>query len=231
MKIDKIKLKNQLILAPMLGVNCKAFRLLCKQHGAALTYTGMIDADEFKEQHKKFIDIEKKEAPIAAQIVGSDIKKIKDAAEVLQSHANIIDINFGCIESRILAKKAGCYYTKHPEQMHKVINAVQESTNKPITAKIRIGWDEINVNETVKTLEDHNIDAIAIHGRTRKQRYTGKANWNVIKEMKDKYNTPIIGSGDVSTPNQIITRTHQADAIMIGRAATVSYTHLRAHET
>lgn len=222
LKIGNLELKNNLILAPMLGVNCNVFRLLCKQYGAGLVYTPMIHPDSLKYQKDK-IDIIKEEKPIAAQIVGKDPKELSQAAITLEDHADIIDINLGCPDKEILAKKAGAFLIKHPEQFVKPISKVISSVNCPITAKIRIGWDDtcINAVEVAKSLEDLGINAITVHGRTRKQVYSGKARWDIIKQVKDKVNIPIIGNGDVFSHldyNNMLNKTN-VDFVMIGRGA------------
>jgi tRNA-dihydrouridine synthase B len=145
------------------------------------------------------------------------------AAQIVEPHADIIDINLGCPDQKVLANKAGAFLIKHPEQMKKMVSKVISAVNKPVTAKIRIGWDDKSINavEVSKILEDVGVDAIAIHGRTRKQGYTGKANWKIIKEVKEKVNIPVIANGDVFQPRdyqRIIDRTN-ADFVMIGRGS------------
>ncbi|MFC1696922.1 tRNA dihydrouridine synthase DusB [Nanoarchaeota archaeon] len=225
-KIGKVKLENNIILAPMAGVNCGAFRLLCKEYGAGLTTTAMVVANNLvnnKEQNIKTLDLTRNEHPISIQLVGNDSNLMGKAAELIEPYADIIDINLGCPEKDILALKAGSFLIKHPEQIEKVISPVISATNKPVTAKIRIGWDENSINtlETVKILEDLGVSAIAIHGRTKSQKYTGKADWNEIKKAKEKSNVPIIGNGDITLPGHAKSMIEQTgcDAVMIGRGA------------
>lgn len=229
LKIGKVKISNPLVLAPMAAINCPAFRIICKNYGAGLIYTQMMHCSALvnvynSDKEKAFeiyIDFEKNEHPITAQIVGSDPEYMKQATQILSEHADIIDINFGCPESNILAGKAGAFFIKHPEQMDKVLNTVMENTNLPVTAKIRIGWDENSINavEVSKKLEDFGLSAIAVHGRTKQQGYSGKANWDIIKQVKEKTNIPIIGNGDIFKPGTAKSMLEQTgcDFVMIGR--------------
>lgn len=180
--------------------------------------------NEDKEKAKKiYIDFEEEEKPFSAQLVGSDPQYLSEATQILSKYADIIDINFGCPESNILAGKAGAFFSKHPEQMDKVLNAVLENTKHPVTAKIRTGWDEKNINavEVCKKLEDFGIAAVAIHGRTKKQGYSGKADWNIIKKAKGSVNIPVIGNGDIFKPGtaKFCLEKYGVDFIMIGRAS------------
>lgn len=231
LKIGKVIIPNQLVLAPMAAVNCPAFRVLCKRYGAGLVYTPMMHCNGlvniFNEDKNKakelYINFQEEERPLSAQLVGSDPKYMAEAAEILSEHANIIDINFGCPETNILAGKAGAFFIKHPEQMDKVLNSVLKNTNLPVTAKIRIGWDNNSINalEVCKKLEDFNLSAIAVHGRTKQQGYSGKADWEIIKKVKEKVNIPIIGNGDIFKPGTAKAMIEQTkcDFVMIGRAA------------
>ncbi|MEA3429702.1 MAG: tRNA dihydrouridine synthase DusB [Nanoarchaeota archaeon] len=227
MKIGKIKLKNPFILAPLDGINCSAFRLLCKEQGASLVYSQMLHADgvvaakdSFME---RYVDVIEKEKPISIQLVGTKPESMKTATEIIKKHADIIDINFGCPMSNVLALKAGSYFIKHPEQIERVVKPVISNTNKPVTAKIRIGWDSQSLNHTkvAKILENLGINAIAVHARTKQQVYAGKANWTAIKQVKEKVNIPVIGNGDIFKPEDAKSMLEQTkcDAVMIGRGA------------
>jgi tRNA-dihydrouridine synthase B len=223
-KIGNVNIDNNIFLAPLAAINCPAFRLLCKEYGAGLVYTQMIDVDEFlknpDEGYNRFIDILDGERPISIQLVGSKPDTLAKATKIIDKYADIIDINLGCIEKDILAKQAGSFLIKHPEQIKRVVDAIISNTNKPVTAKIRIGWDNINAIEVSKILENYGIKAIAVHARTKLQKYTGKADWNVIKSVKENVNIPIIGNGDVKdykTAESLFKKTN-CDAIMIGRA-------------
>ncbi len=229
-KIGNVKLENPLVLAPMAGVNCQAFRRICRENGAGLVCTPMIVAKQLisnPETILKIAEIHKDEAPVSFQLVGSDKEEMAQATRIIEDRsdipAKIIDINLGCPEKDILALKAGSFLIKHPEQIQKAVSPVISNTNKPVTAKIRIGWDDktINTLQVVKILEDLGVSAIAIHGRTKAQGYSGKADWNEIKKAKEKANVPIIGNGDVFKPGNaksIIERTG-CDMVMIGRGS------------
>ena len=222
MKIGKVKLENNLILAPMLGVNCNAFRLQCKKHGAGLVTTAMIHPDSLFNQENK-LDIIREERLVAAQIVGRNSEDMARAASMLEKEADIIDINLGCPDKDVLGKQAGAFLIKHTDQMEKMVSKVIGSVNCTVTAKIRIGWDSKSINavEVAKILEDLGIDAITVHGRTRKQGYTGNADWEVIKKVKDNINVPVIGNGDVFEPKDYenILKKTNVDFVMIGRGA------------
>ena len=226
MKLGNINLDSKLILAPMAGVNCAAFRLICHEYGAGLVSTPMTVVDQIIMNAEKIIGrmcFLKKERPISVQLVGSDSKMAAEATKIIEDYANVIDINLGCPEKDILALQAGSFLVKHPDQIKKIVKPVIENTNKPVTAKIRIGWDENSVNtlETVKILEDLGVCAITIHGRTTKQKYTGKADWSQITKAKEKANVPIIGNGDVFKPGTAKAMIEQTkcDFVMIGRGA------------
>lgn len=222
LKIGNVKLENNLVLAPMLGVNCNAFRLLCKDYGASLVSTAMIHPDSLFYQENK-IDVISEEKPIIAQIVGKDKEEMVKAALKLEKHADIIDINMGCPDKEILSKQCGAFFSKHPEQAYKMVEKVVNSVSCPVTAKIRIGWDEKSINalEVSKELENRGVSTITVHGRTRKQVYSGKANWNVIREVKENLDIPVIGNGDVFSASDYKNMMEKTgvDFVMVGRGA------------
>lgn len=226
MRIGKLKLESNTLLAPMAGVNCASFRLLCKEYGAGMVTTPMLVMNQLVANPDRIIKQAcplDNERPLSIQLVGSDSKLAGKATQLIDEYADAIDINFGCPEKDILALKAGSFFVKHPEQMKKVVAPIINNTNKPVTAKIRIGWDSksINTTQTVKILENMGLDAIAIHGRTTAQKYTGKADWQEIKKAKDNVNIPIIGNGDIFKPGTAKAMIEQTncDAVMIGRGA------------
>ena len=228
LKIGSQKLENRLILAPMAGVNCTAFRLLCKEYGAALTTTQMFHCDsipvlEKENKLKTLLGITDKEKPVSIQIVGSNPKTIKESTLILNKYADIIDFNLGCPDKHILANKAGAFFSKHPEQISKTIKPIIENSKKPTTAKIRIGWNNENITlfKQIKILEDLGIDAVTIHGRTAKQGYSGTANWDYIKKAKEKLNIPLIGNGNIIKPGNAKANLEKTkvDFLMIGRAS------------
>lgn len=223
MKIGKIQIDSPTALAPMEAVNCKAFRMLCKEHGAGLIYTARVDVDDILEGRAKdyFFDIDKTESPLSFQISGNNPEKLVKAAKIIEPYTDIIDINLGCIEGDILGKKSGAYFIKHPELIERTFLSLINAVKCPITAKIRIGWDTINALEVSKILEKIGVKAIAIHGRTRIQKYTGKSDWETIKNVKQQISIPVIGNGDIQKPGQakFYLERGYCDMVMIGRYA------------
>ena len=232
-KTKKVLEKNKLILAPMEAVNCTAFRLLCKQYGAGWVYSPMIYADSVvavskelgeKEAVKKLVNPLKQESPLSIQLGGRDPEKMKIAAEIVSKYCEFVDINFGCPVNTILGCKAGGYFAKHPEHfIDKVIPGMIEASKVPVTAKIRIGWDEDSINavSVCKKFEEIGIESVAVHGRTVKQMYRSGHRWDIIKECKEAVNIPIIANGNVTKAFHVVTCLGQtkADGVMIGRAA------------
>lgn len=224
-KLANVALDSKLVLAPMEGVNCAAFRLLCREHGAGLVSTPMTIADELAKDPERIIrkiGFLKQEKPVSVQLVaGTKSELIKDAVKIAEEYADIIDINLGCPKKDILTMKAGAFFSKHPEQIKKIAEPIINSTNKPVTAKIRIGWDDRSINtlESVKILEDLGVSAITIHARTRKQVYSGKSIWEEIKKAKETAGIPIIGNGDIFKPGNAKAMLEQTgcDLVMIAR--------------
>jgi tRNA-dihydrouridine synthase B len=233
-KIGNVKLKSKSILAPLDGVNCTAFRLICKEYGAGLVYTPLIDVDDLVKNETKTlekINIISDEKPIATQLVGSNSENMKISTQIISNNtkSDLIDINLGCPEKDILSKKAGSFFCKHPEQLKKILNPIFDNTNLPITAKIRIGWDDktINTEKIINELINYDFSAITIHPRTTKQGYSGKADWTQIRLAKEIINKKsnkkiaIIGNGDIfkaGTAKAMIEQT-KCDYVMIGRGA------------
>ncbi|MFW6450059.1 MAG: tRNA dihydrouridine synthase [Nanoarchaeota archaeon] len=229
LNIADIKLENPFVLAPMAGVNCTSHRLLCREYGASLVYTQMYHCEfilhklnnEGKQAVFDFVNIEENERPVAIQLVGNSPEKMAKAAKVIQDIANIIDINFGCCDPGMLKASCGGYFAKDLENMQSVAKAVVNAVNKPVTAKIRIGWDAQNINGVLaaQMLENSGIKAVAVHGRTVKQKYGGKANWQIIKQIKDKLSIPVIGNGDVRNAQKATEMLNKTgcDIVMIGR--------------
>lgn len=227
MKIGNVKLNNKLILAPMAGYTDLALRYLAKLHGASLTVTEMVSAKALSYNNKKTYDLLKThegEGPVAVQIFGSNPELMAEACknEALQKF-DIIDINMGCPSPKIVNNGEGSALMKTPELAEEIIKACVNATDKPVTVKIRIGWDEDSINavEFAQMVERAGAAAIGVHGRTRKQYYGGIANLDVIKQVKEAVNIPVIGNGDVvdkESYEHMLSYTG-VDAVMIGRAA------------
>ena len=227
MKIGNLELKNKVFLSPMAGVTDLPFRLICKEQGCGLLYTEMINGKALcydDENTKKMLKIEEEEHPVAVQIFGSEPEFMGRAAEIMNDYSNeILDINMGWPAPKVVKNGDGSALMKNPKLVEEVLRAVVKNSKKPVTLKIRKGWDDNSVNavEIAKIAEDCGISALAIHGRTREQFYTGKADWDIIAEIKKNLSIPVIGNGDVFTIEDSINMLDKTgcDAIMIGRGA------------
>ena len=204
-KIGNVEIENQLVLAPMAGITNEAFRGICKEMGAGLVVCEMISDKALSFNNAKTIKmthVNSNEHPMSMQIFGADEETLVYAAKWITENtdADIIDINMGCPVNKV-AKKAGAGSSllKNPQRVYEITKAVVEATHLPVTVKIRIGWDENNINavKIAKMIERAGASAIAVHGRTRAQMYSGKANLDVIKEVVESVNIPVIGNGDV----------------------------------
>nr|UWI50060.1 tRNA dihydrouridine synthase DusB [Clostridioides difficile] len=227
MKVGSLELKNKVFLSPMAGVTDLPFRLICKEQECGLLYTEMINGKALcydDENTKKMLKIEKEEHPVAVQIFGSEPDFMGRAAEIMNEYPNeILDINMGCPAPKVVKNGDGSALMKNPKLAEQVLKAVVKNSKKPVTLKIRKGWDDNSVNavEIAKMAEACGISALAIHGRTREQYYTGKADWDIIADIKKNLNIPVIGNGDVFTIEDSINMLDKTgcDAIMIGRGA------------
>ena len=227
MKIGTLNLKNNIILAPMAGVTDKAFRLITKPFGPALMYTEMVSGKGLLYKNKRtevLLEVLNFEKPTAAQIFGHEPEVMSEIAErSLEFGADMIDINMGCPAPKIVNNGDGSALMKNPELAGKIISAVRKSVNCPMSVKFRMGWDDDSINavEFAKTAENNGADAITIQGRTRAQFYSGKANLEIIKKVKEAVKIPVIGNGDVhdgKSAKYMLDYTG-CDGIMIGRAA------------
>lgn len=227
MRIGNVTLANNIFLAPMAGVADMPFRILCKEQGCALVYTEMVSAKGIyynDAKSRKLTRIDEREKPAAVQIFGSDPAIMADVAEKLGgSDAAFIDINMGCPTPKITRNGEGCALMRNPVLAGEIIAAVSKASAKPVTVKIRKGWDEASVNavEIARIAEENGACAIAVHGRTREQFYGGKADWDIIRQVKRAVSIPVIGNGDVFSPGDARRMLEQTgcDAVMIGRGA------------
>ncbi len=225
MKIGNVEIENNVFLAPMAGITDLPFRLMCKKYGAGLVYTEMVSSKALfygDEKTKKLLLSEKKEKPLAVQIFGSDVEAIKYSVRYLNDFADIIDINMGCPAPKVVKNGDGSKLLLNLDLVKKIVEGAVSEAKVPITVKMRSGWDSEHIValEAAKIIEDAGASAIAVHGRTRSQFYSGTADWNIIKKIKDNAKIPIIGNGDIRTPQDAKRMLEQTnvDAIMIGRA-------------
>jgi|TARA_R110000782_G_C14819291_1_gene413988 nifR3 family TIM-barrel protein len=229
-KIGDIELGEfPLLLAPMEDVSDPPFRALCKENGADLMYTEFISSEGLIRDAAKSIkklDIFEYERPIGIQIFGNDIKSMRQATEVTtQANPDIIDINYGCPVKKVACKGSGAGILQDIPKMVKMTAEIVKSTHLPVTVKTRLGWDESTkyIVEVAERLQDIGIQAISIHGRTRKQMYKGEADWTLIGEVKNnpRMHIPVFGNGDVDTPEKALKNKNKygIDGVMIGRAS------------
>ena len=230
MKIGNIELGDfPLLLAPMEDVSDPPFRSVCKQNGADLMFTEFISSEGLirdAEKSTQKLDIYDSERPIGIQIFGDKIESMKKAASISEAaNPEIIDINYGCPVKKVACKGAGAGILLDIDKMQKMTSEIVKQVKKPVTVKTRLGWDDnsIKIVEVAERLQDVGIQALTIHGRTRKQMYKGEANWEYIAEVKNnpRINIPIFGNGDINSPEKAkkYKNKYGVDGIMIGRSA------------
>src|SRR3989344_2290613 len=220
------KLRSPAVLSPMSGVTDVAFRALAARYGAGLTYTEFTNGTAIVRGHAvvlKRIATDPSEKPVAVQLFGNSVEDVVEAAKMVENQFDVIDINCGCPAWKVIKTGAGSELLKSPDKISSFINKLASAMNKPVTVKIRSGIDDEHINalEVAKLAQDAGAAAIGIHGRTQAQGYPGTANWNIIKQVKEQIDIPVIGNGDVFTPEQFKHRLEQSgvDAIMIARGA------------
>ncbi len=227
MKIGSLELKNNVFLAPMAGVTDMPFRVICSEMGCGLVYSEMVSAKGLmygSKNTEKLLSVDKRERPIAVQLFGSSPEILGKMAKSLEdAPIDIIDVNMGCPAPKIVKNGEGSALMKTPALVGEIVRSVVESQKKPVTVKFRKGFDDgsINAVEIAEIAEANGASAVAVHGRTREQYYSGKADWDIIKEVKKSVSIPVIGNGDVFSPQDAenLFDYTGCDAVMIGRGA------------
>lgn len=227
MRIGNVEIPNNIFLAPMAGVTDLAFRLLCKEQGAGMVYTEMVSAKGLyygSEKTKELLKVYPGEHPVGVQIFGSEPDIMADIARWLsESEVDVIDINMGCPAPKIVKNGEGSALMKEPERVRAIVKAVVAASQKPVTVKIRKGWDDSHVNavEIARIAEGEGAMAVTVHGRTREQYYSGEADWTIIGEVKRHLSIPVIGNGDLFTPQAALQMLKETgcDGIMVARGA------------
>lgn len=228
MKIKDINVDGKIVIAPLAGYTNKVYRKIMKEMGANLVYTEMVSAKGLLYENKKtfeMIDVDKDESPISLQLFGGDVEEMAKAAKIIDEKCNcdIIDINMGCPVKKVLKANSGSYLLQDVKKIEDMVRAVVQNVSKPVSVKIRAGWDHnsINVVEVAKAIERAGASVIAVHGRTKSDLYRGQVNLDYIKMAKEAVSIPVIGNGDIKSVEDAVRMLEytKVDAIMIGRGA------------
>ena len=225
-KIGNVQMENPFVLAPMAGVTDLAFRKLCKEQGAGLLCMEMVSAKAISFKNKNtqaLMEIHESEHPVSLQLFGSEPELMAEVAKSIEERPfEILDINMGCPVPKVVNNGEGSALLKNPELIRKIVKEVSGAISKPVTVKVRIGFEgyPVDVVEIAKMVEDAGAAAIAVHGRTRQQYYSGVADWDAIRRVKEAVTIPVIGNGDVDSPKkaEALMKETGCDAVMIGRA-------------
>ena len=225
MKIGNVETDNNIFLAPMAGITDLPFRIICKEKGAGLVYTEMVSAKALlygDEKTKLLLKTCKEERPLAVQIFGSDIESIAYASKYVSEFADIVDINMGCPAPKVVKNGDGSRLLLDLELVKQIVETAVKNSKVPVTVKIRKGWDEEHIValEAAKIIEQAGASAITVHGRTRSQYYSGEADWEIIKKVKETVKIPVIGNGDLKCAEDVekAFKFSNVDGVMIGRA-------------
>jgi tRNA-dihydrouridine synthase B len=227
MQAGPIRIEGNVLLSPLCGVTDSPFRSLAKRHGAAMVFCEMTSSDGLVRDNPKtfeLLEYKAEERPIGAQLCGADPAVMADAARICQSLGfDVIDLNYGCPVRKVIAREAGAAMLTDLDRLERVTSAVVNAVKVPVTAKIRMGWDQKSTNapDVARVLEGSGVRWITVHARSRSEKFAGRAHWEVIREVKEATSLPVIGNGDVKTPEDAVRMVEETgcDAVMVGRGS------------